>query len=138
MLDPAPPLGQISRMGRTGRTGDKSVTGLLVQAPIRSDPSGRCAPQRCTRTGRQIERRTPWSYLGRGQTGPVQHHSRFFTDLAVLPGAVRSDELLGDAVGGAELAQGPPVGPGVVGHQTLDGGDAVSGEVADGAGQERL
>ena len=58
------------------------MTGLLVQAPIRSDPSGRCAPRRCTGAGRQIERRTPWSYLGRGQTEPVQRRIQVFTDLA--------------------------------------------------------
>src|SRR3546814_48975 len=61
---------------RTGRAGDRSVTGLLVQAPIRSVPPGRCAPRHCTGAGRQIERRTPWSYLGRGQTGPVQRRDQ--------------------------------------------------------------
>ena len=50
---------------------DRSVTGLLDQAPIRSDPSGRHAPRRGTRAGRHIERRTPRSNLCRGQTGPV-------------------------------------------------------------------
>jgi len=34
--------------GRTGRAGNRSVRGLLLQSPIRSDPSGRCAPRRCT------------------------------------------------------------------------------------------
>src|SRR5512139_1058881 len=58
-------------------------------------------------------------------------------DLAVLPGAVGLDELLPDAVPGAQLPQRVPVGPGVVGHQSLDVGDAVSGEVADGPLQER-
>jgi hypothetical protein len=58
-------------------------------------------------------------------------------DLAVLPGAVRLDELLPDPVRGADLAQREPVGPGVVGDEPLDAGDAVGGEVGDRAFQER-
>ena len=58
-------------------------------------------------------------------------------DLAVLPGAVRPDEDLPDAGRGAELAQRLAVGPGVVGHQPFDPGDAVGGEVVDRAVEER-
>ena len=57
-------------------------------------------------------------------------------DLAVLPGAVGSDELLLDLVGGTDLAQRLAVGPGVVGHQPLDPGDAVGGEVVDATFEE--
>ena len=55
----------------------------------------------------------------------------------VLPGAVGFDELLSDAVRGADLAQRPAVGPGVVGEQSFDADDAVPGEVADRALEER-
>src|SRR3954469_11309830 len=57
-------------------------------------------------------------------------------DLAVLPGAVRLDELLPGAQCGDDLAQRPPVGPGVVGHHPLDPGNAVGGEVGRAAGEE--
>src|SRR5215210_3274793 len=66
-----------------------------------------------------------------GLQGPVQP-----LDLPVLPGAVGADELLPDAVGSAHLAQRPPVGPRVVGHQPLDAGDPPGGEVLEGPGQE--
>ena len=51
--------------------------------------------------------------------------------LAVLPGAVRSDELLPDATCGADIAQRVPVRPGIVGDEPLDPGDAVGEEVID-------
>ena len=55
----------------------------------------------------------------------------------VLPGAVRLDEDLFDAASfSADLAQGPAVGPGVVGHQPLDAGDAVGCVVAQRSVQE--
>ena len=44
MLGFAPPLGLTDGQGEPAGRSDRSVTGLLVQAPIRSDPSGRCAP----------------------------------------------------------------------------------------------
>jgi hypothetical protein len=40
---------------------------------------------------------------------------------------------LPDVVGGACSEQRGPVGPGVVGHQPFDAGDAVGGEGGDGA-----
>jgi hypothetical protein len=83
--------------GRTGRAERQVCDGLLVQAPIRSDPSGRCAPRRCTGAGRQIERRTPWSYLGRGQTGPIQHRVQVFTNLAGRGRAARCGQQMLDA-----------------------------------------
>ena len=52
-------------------------------------------------------------------------------------GAVRLDELLNDPVIGADSAERPPVGPGVVGDQPLDPGDAVAGEVGDRALKKR-
>lgn len=55
---------------RASRPGDRSVTGLLVQAPIRSDPSAWRTLRCCARPSRQIERRTPWSDFGQGQAGP--------------------------------------------------------------------
>src|SRR6478735_1685003 len=118
-------------MRRTGRTGDRSVTGLLVQAPIRSDPSGRCASRRCTGSGRQIERRTPWSYLGRGQTGPVQHQGQVFTDLAVGlrpvgPSLLRCDPEFSASV----TPEIRLVAAAVVGEHSLDGDTAV-GEPGD-------
>src|SRR3954447_12153858 len=58
-------------------------------------------------------------------------------DLAVLPGAVRLDELLPGVEGGDDLAQGVLVGPGVVGHHPLDAVDAVAGEVGRGPSEER-
>jgi len=57
-------------------------------------------------------------------------------DSAVLPGAVGSDELLGDPELVAEGWQVGAVGPGVVGHESFDPGDAGGGEVGDGAGEE--
>src|SRR5690242_1284896 len=56
--------------------------------------------------------------------------------LPVLPRAVRLDEYLFNAEVGADLAKGPAVGPGVVGHDPLDPGDAVGGEVGRGALEE--
>ena len=67
-----------------------------------------------------------------GGQGPVQA-----LDFPVLPGAVRADEFLPDPVASADLAQRFAVGPGVVGDQPLDAGDAVAGEVADRSVQER-
>ena len=58
-------------------------------------------------------------------------------DFAVLPGAVWLDELLPDAVRCADLAQRPAVGPGVIGDQSFDPGDAVRGEVGDRPLEER-
>src|SRR5918998_5509024 len=49
-------------------------------------------------------------------------------DLAVLPGAVRLDELLPRSERGAHALDGVLVGPGVVGHHPLDLVDAVAGE----------
>jgi hypothetical protein len=66
-----------------------------------------------------------------GGQGPVEP-----LDLAVLPGAVRFDEHLAGAEGGADLTQGPLVGPGVVSHDSFDPVDAPGGEVGRGAGQE--
>jgi len=54
-------------------------------------------------------------------------------DFAVLPGAVRTDELLLDASFSTELSERESVCPGVVGDQPLDAGDAVLGEVLDRA-----
>jgi hypothetical protein len=47
------------------------------------------------------------------------------------------DELLDDSVIGAERAKRVAVGPRVVGHQPLNSGDAVRGEVSDRALEER-
>lgn len=79
----SPPWGLVLRMEQTGQAGDKSVTGLLVQAPMKSVPPGRYAPQCCTGSGRQIERRTPRSHLDQSQTGPVQHQAKIFTNFSV-------------------------------------------------------
>lgn len=49
--------------------------------------------------------------------------------LAVLPGTVGFDEDLSGMQRGADLAQGVAVGPGVIGHDWLDAGDAVVMEV---------
>lgn len=59
-------------------------------------------------------------------------------DLAVLPGAVRADELVAHLVLVEELAETPavPVGPGVVGHHTFDG-DVVGREELDRSSEER-
>jgi len=57
------------------------------------------------------------------------------SDLAVLSGAVRADELPPDAELGADALQGVPVSPGVVDHQSLDAGDAVVGKVSRGPGR---
>lgn len=56
--------------------------------------------------------------------------------LPFFQGGVRFDELLCDAVVSTYGAQRPPVGPGVVGHQPLDPGDSVRGEVGDRPGEE--
>lgn len=52
-------------------------------------------------------------------------------DLAVLPGAVRFDELLTDAVVGADLPEREPIRPGIVGEQPVHLGDAVRGKVLE-------
>ena len=101
------------------------MTGFRVQAPIRSDPSGRCAPRHCTGAGRQIERRTPWSYLGRGQTEPVQRRVQVFTDLAVGLGPVGPSSLVSNLQLSAGIA--PRVGlvaGAVVGQDAFDGDPA--------------
>ena len=51
----------------------------------------------------------------------------------VLPRASRLDEFLGGGVPGADCAQRPLVGPGIVGHQPLRAIDAVLGEVDQAA-----
>lgn len=79
---------------RAGRAERQVCDGASGQAPIRSDPSGRRAPEHRTDPDRHIERRTPWSYLGRGQTRAGAAPTPVFTDLAVLPGTVRLDEHL--------------------------------------------
>ncbi len=56
--------------------------------------------------------------------------------LAVLPRAVRLDELLPDPVHAADAAERVSVRPRVVGDQPLDAGDAAGGEVRDGAFEE--
>ena len=60
-------------------------------------------------------------------------------DLAVLPRAVRLDELVLSAELGNRLLDGGgvAVGQGVVGDQPLNPGDPVGGEVSGGAEQER-
>src|SRR5829696_4022853 len=70
-------------MGRTGRTGDKSVTGLLVQAPIRSVRLAGARHGAAPEPGRHIERRTPWSHLDRSQTGAGAAPGQVFTNLAI-------------------------------------------------------
>jgi hypothetical protein len=59
-------------------------------------------------------------------------------DLAVLPGAVRLDELVLNAeLGNCSLdGGGVAVGQGVVGDQPLNPGDLVGGEVGGSAEQE--
>src|SRR5690606_18899368 len=67
-----------------------------------------------------------------GLQGPVESF-----DLAVLPGAVWLDEHLPGIQGRDHIAQAVLVGPGVVGHDPLDPGDAVGGEVVGGPSEER-
>ena len=58
-------------------------------------------------------------------------------DFAVLPGAVRLDELLGGVQGGDGVANVVlAVGLRVIGDHPFDSGDAVVGEVGGGPGQE--
>ena len=59
-------------------------------------------------------------------------------DLAVLPRAVRLDEPVLNAELGNRLLDGGgvPVGPGVVGDQSLNPGNPVGGEVGGSAEQE--
>src|SRR5205814_6949218 len=69
-------------------------------------------------------------FVGEGAVEPLH--------FAVLPGAMRADELLPGAQGGHGIAEGGAVavGEGVVGDDALDGGDAVGGEVGGGAERE--
>jgi hypothetical protein len=53
--------------------------------------------------------------------------------LSVLPAAVRFDEHPADAQLGAHLVQWVAVGPGVIGHDSLDVDDAVVAEIPGGA-----
>ena len=57
-------------------------------------------------------------------------------DFPVLPGAVRTDELLPNPVLSADPAQGVPVRPRVIGDQSFDPSDPMLREVHDRAFQE--
>ena len=69
-----------------------------------------CAVRRCTGAGRQIERRTPWSYLGRGQTEPVQRRVQVFTYLAAGLQMVGAAVLESDAAAVQGDFEGDPAG----------------------------
>src|SRR2546423_7798309 len=81
-------VGSALTWSEPGRGGRQVCDGASSQAPIRSVPPGRCTPWRSSRTGRQIERRTPWSYLDQSQTG-LSLRPMMLTDLALGLGAVR-------------------------------------------------
>jgi hypothetical protein len=77
---------------------------------------------------------TPWP----GSDRPGAAPSQVFTHFAVLPGAVRLDELVGGSHRRDCLAHGGGafVADVVVGEDALDPADAVVGEEGGGAGQE--
>src|ERR1700759_1938213 len=126
-------------MERAGRAGGKSVTGASSPSSYQASSAWPARTTALHQASRHIERRTPWSYLDRSQTSPVQHQAPVFTGFGVLPGAVRADELVPGAQGGHGLGEGgaAAVGEGVVGDDALDRGDAAAGEVGRCAAQER-
>jgi len=68
-----------------------------IRAPIRSDPSGRCAPRRCTRAGRQWNEGRDGHTLCRGQTDPVQRRAKSSQIFPGFAGGWDGRALLGDA-----------------------------------------
>src|ERR1700759_2228717 len=86
-------------MERAGRAGGKSVTGASSPSSYQASSAWPARTTALHQASRHIERRTPWSYLARSPTTPVQHQAPVFTHFSLGLGVVRLAVLLGDSQG---------------------------------------
>src|SRR6201995_1329102 len=85
-------------MERAGRAGGKSVTGASSPSSYQASSAWPARTTALHQASRHIERRTPWSYLDRSQTSPVQHQAPVFTHLSVQPRGAGLDVDVADAL----------------------------------------